>query len=209
MTRDPRREPPPQRHSDRHTRTRPRRRRPRYTPPASVERRRRLLSRFTLIFGVLVGVSAIAIAVIDRSEDSGTGDPAVGPPAPADAVSVRVVEIIDGDTLVVDAAGDERFTVRLFGVDTPEVGDPCYAEATARLAALAGDTVLLLPDVRLQDVGGRELRYVFSEDGASIDAALLDEGLAIAWRRDGAFRDELIALEEAASAAETGCLWSG
>lgn len=207
MTRDPRREPPPQRHSDRHTRTRPRRRRPRYTPPASVERRRRLLSRFTLIFGVLVGVSAIAIAVIDRSED-GTGNPTVGPPAPTDAVSVRVVEIIDGDTLVVDSADGEHLTVRLFGVNTPEIGDACYSDATARLAALAGDTVLLLPDVRLQDVGGRELRYVFTEDGASIDAALLNEGLAVAWRRDGAFRDELIALEEAASAAETGCLWS-
>ena len=69
--------------------------------------------------------------------------------------------------------------------------------------------MLLLPDVRLQDVGGRELRYAFTEDGASIDAALLDEGLAIAWRRDGAFREELIALDEAAFAAETGCLWSG
>ena len=70
-------------------------------------------------------------------------------------------------------------------------------------------SILLLPDVRLQDPGGRELRYAFTDEGVSIDAALLHEGLAIAWRRDGSFREELITIEEEAEAAGTGCLWSG
>ncbi|MDA0352368.1 MAG: thermonuclease family protein [Chloroflexi bacterium] len=129
--------------------------------------------------------------------------------APSSAVPVQVAEIVDGDTLHVVAVDGTELTVRLFGVDTPERGEACYAEATARLAALAGSEVLLLPDVRLEDRGGRALRYVFTAEGASIDAALVDEGLAVAWRDDGAYRDQIVALEDTARSAGTGCLWGG
>jgi len=129
--------------------------------------------------------------------------------APSGAVPVQVTEIVDGDTLHVVAVDGTELTVRLFGVDTPERGEACYAEATARLAALAGSEVLLLPDVRLEDRGGRALRYVFTAEGASIDAALVDEGLAVAWRDDGAYRDQIVALEDTARSAGTGCLWGG
>jgi endonuclease YncB( thermonuclease family) len=202
------REPPPTLYSQRRSRSRPGRRRQQIRPNASVERRRASLNRWTLIFGVLVGVSAIATALLARNGDSPPAS-GVGPTAPAEAVSVEVVDIVDGDTLHVRAAGGERLTVRLFGVDTPERGEDCYAEATDRLRSLAGDSVLLLPDVRLQDPGGRELRYVFTDEGASIDATLIDEGLAEAWTRDGTYRDDFVALEEGAMAAGTGCLWGG
>lgn len=144
-----------------------------------------------------------------RDEDTPPIAENIGPTAPAEAASVRVLDIVDGDTLHVEAVDGTRLTVRLFGVDTPERGEACYSEATARLRALAGDSILLLPDVRLQDPGGRELRYAFTDEGVSIDAALLHEGLAVAWRRDGSFREELITIEEEAEAAGTGCLWSG
>ena len=71
-------------------------------------------------------------------------------------------------------------TVRLYGVDTSEIGEASYTEATARLTTLAGNSDLLLTDVRLQDPGARELRYVFTASSDSIDVALIDEGLAIA-----------------------------
>jgi endonuclease YncB( thermonuclease family) len=202
------REPPPTLYSRRRSRTRPGRPRGQIRPNASLERRRAALNRWTLIFGVLVGVSALATALLARN---GGSDPpsGVGPIAPADAVAVEVVDIVDGDTLHVRSADGAVLTVRLFGVDTPERGEDCYAEATNRLRDLAGDAVLLLADVRLQDQGGRELRYVFTEDRVSIDAALLDEGLAVAWTSDGTFRDEFVALEEGARAAGTGCLWAG
>ena len=161
-----------------------------------------------LIFGVLVGVSAIVAALLARTDDGSETELTAGPTAPSEAVAVRVLEVIDGDTIRVEAVGGEVLTVRLFGVDTPERGESCYDEAASRLRRLAGETVLLLADERLQDPGGRELRYVFTETGASIDAALLAEGLAVAWRLDGAFRDELVGLEEAARAAGAGCLWA-
>jgi endonuclease YncB( thermonuclease family) len=40
-----------------------------------------------------------------------------------------------------------------------------------------------------------------------VDETLIREGLAVAWRGDGAMRDELIALEAEARAARRGCLW--
>ena len=46
-------------------------------------------------------------------------------------------------------------SVRLFGIDTPERGEACYAEATNRLRELAGSEVLIVADERLQDSGGR------------------------------------------------------
>lgn len=109
----------------------------------------------------------------------------VAPPAipsastPTDAAPVGVVKVIDGDTLDVLAASTP-LRVRLYGVDTPERGDACYTEATARLTALAGSRVLLVPDERTTDRFGRELRYVFTANGQSIDDALVREGLALA-----------------------------
>jgi micrococcal nuclease len=128
-------------------------------------------------------------------------------PDPARLERAEVVDIIDGDTIDVLIGGDEE-RVRYYGIDTPERGDDCYGEAKDRNEELAGDTVLLLPDARDRDRGGRLLRYVFDEQGESIDAALIAEGLAHAWPDDGAYRDALVALEGQASAALVGCLWS-
>ncbi|MSQ29937.1 MAG: hypothetical protein EXR68_05565 [Dehalococcoidia bacterium] len=46
----------------------------------------------------------------------------------------------------------------------------------------------LVPDARLQDSFKRELRYVYTATGESIDAAFIREGLALAWRKDGSQR---------------------
>ena len=123
---------------------------------------------------------------------------------------VGVTDIVDGDTLDVRAGG-ETFRVRVFGVNTPERGRPCYREATDALRRLAGGEVRLLPDVRLRDSSRppRELRYLFTPDGRSIDAALIADGLALAWREDGAYRDVLVGLEDEARALKRGCLWMG
>ena len=68
--------------------------------------------------------------------------------------------------------------------------------------------VQLLADQRLQDPFGRELRYLFTPDRQSIAATMILEGLALAWREDGAFRDTLVAIEDDARAALRGCLWA-
>jgi len=59
---------------------------------------------------------------------------------------------------------------------------------------LAGDTVRLGDGPRLTDTYGRTLAYVYTVGGISIDAALIREGLATAWTRDGQHRDRLVEL---------------
>jgi micrococcal nuclease len=117
-----------------------------------------------------------------------------------------VLNIVDGDTIDVSIAGREE-RVRFYGVDTTERGEDCFREAADRVEELAGGRVLLLPDARERDSFGRLLRYVFTNQVESIDARLIAEGLGRAWREDGAYREELIALEGLARAASVGCLW--
>jgi micrococcal nuclease len=126
---------------------------------------------------------------------------------PAHMQAGRVIRIVDGDTLHVDLAGHDE-TVRLYGINATEVGQPCSAEATARLHALAGAQVRLLPDARDRDRYGRLLRYVYTPDGRSIDAEIVAEGLAHAWTSDGALRSAIIALEARAQTSHVGCLWA-
>lgn len=196
---------PPPFHSREQSRTRPARRRRlarpvSLVPSASPER----LGRTFLVLAVLFAVAIIAAAAFDRWRDSGD-EPEVVPVA--NAIMVGVERIIDGDTLDVRSAST-TLRVRLYGIDAPERDEACAAEATSRLTALAGERVQLLPDVRLQDAFGRELRYVYALDGTSIDETIVREGLALAWRDDGSMRDALVAEEEEARAAERGCLWS-
>ena len=55
----------------------------------------------------------------------------------------------------------------------PERGQRCATEATERLRELAGDTVRLEDGPRLTDTYGRTLAYVYTVDGISIDAVLI------------------------------------
>ena len=117
-----------------------------------------------------------------------------------------VVEVIDGDTIDAVIAG-ERQRVRYYGIDAPEQGEKCYQEATERNRELVGTIVRLEADARDKDEYGRLLRYVFTNDGVSIDAALVSEGLAEAWREDGRYLNRLTTYETNAQLQGTGCLW--
>ena len=119
---------------------------------------------------------------------AGTGCSSPGPPLPPG--HARVVRTVDGDTIVVDLAGEER-TVRLLGIDTPETHHPqrpveCHGpEAAARLGELLppGTEVRLERDVELLDTYGRLLANVVRQpDGASMALVLASEGHADALR---------------------------
>jgi endonuclease YncB( thermonuclease family) len=125
---------------------------------------------------------------------------------PAAMTAARVLRIVDGDTLHVELRGRDE-TVRLYGTNATERGQPCSDEATRRLHELAGGEVRLRADARERDRFGRLLRYVYSTSGLSIDAEMVDEGLAHAWRSDGDLRFAIIALETRASVDRRGCLW--
>ncbi len=82
-------------------------------------------------------------------------------PDPANAtIDSRVLRIIDGDT--VDIRGST--TVRYLNINTPEVGQPYYAEATAFNKSLVRfKDVRLELDVKEHDAYGRLLAYVYVE----------------------------------------------
>jgi micrococcal nuclease len=95
----------------------------------------------------------------------------------------RVVDVFDGDTIVVDR-GARRDTIRLLGVDTPETHHPtkpvqCYGpEASAYTTRrLLGRAVRLEDDVETHDIYGRHLAYVYL-DGARFEDELLRLGYA-------------------------------
>jgi len=89
---------------------------------------------------VLVGFSALGGAIL-RTQNNDEG---AGLIAPDEAIAGQVVDVIDGDTFTIEDSGGQPFTVRIFGIDTPERGEACYDEATARLRELAGAEVQLV-----------------------------------------------------------------
>lgn len=94
-------------------------------------------------------------------------------PSESDTGSVRVLSVIDGDTVITTIG-----TVRLLGIDAPEEGECGYEEATRKLTELIyGKEVMLISDVSNEDRDkyGRLLRYV-QVDGTDIGEVLLKEG---------------------------------
>jgi micrococcal nuclease len=105
------------------------------------------------------------------------------------AIRVRVVAVVDGDTLDVKTQEGERLRVRVLGIDAPETakrdaaGECGAAEARAALAALVQDLdVDLVQDLRSDQVDryGRRLGYVEVE-GRDVGAELIRSGLVEAW----------------------------
>ena len=99
-----------------------------------------------------------------------------------------VASVVDGDTLDL-AIGDGRrptTRVRLWGIDTPELGrrgkaaEPFAEQATQRLAALVttGPVQVELEAHRLRDRYGRLLAYIRLPHGEVANEVLLSEGLA-------------------------------
>ncbi len=128
-----------------------------------------------------------------------------------------VVEVIDGDTVIVDLAG-HRETVRLLGIDTPETVHPdrpveCFgAEASARLRLLLtpGSGVIVTRDIEPRDRYGRLLAYLERlSDGLQVNMALVERGYAATLHIDpnDALLHELAAAESRARAAGLG-LWT-
>jgi len=147
-----------------------------------------------------------------------------------DGVEVEVIDVVDGDTIDVRYPNGSEDTVRLLGVDTPEVhaendptefpgvpdteaGRACLREWGERASEhakqeLAGETVTLSFDENEPRRGyyGRLLAYVHV-DGDSFNYGLVTEGLARRYD-DSSFqyRERYGRAEEAARAGGVG-LW--
>ena len=106
-----------------------------------------------------------------------------------DRAEVIVRKVVDGDTIQVSLPDrpDERVTVRLIGVDAPELqGREHYADRAADYVRrrVEGQRVLLrLQRHRTHDRYDRLLAYVWMTDTESLNHALVRDGRAYADRR--------------------------
>lgn len=168
-------------------------------------RRRRRGPAWLLV--LLLAVTAAGAMLASDPEGGGrTAAAEAETPAGADRLE-GVARVIDGDTL--DVGG---VRVRLHGVDAfergqvcdlPTGGWPCGAAATTAMKSRAQGRRLVC-EVRDTDRYGRKVSRC-ERDGLDVAGALVNDGLALAYRRYSA---DYVAAEEAARARRAGA-WAG
>ena len=164
------------------------------------------------VYPVLIAVASLAAILIVQNVWSISS-----------SLTGKVVRVYDGDTIKVENIGK----VRLIGIDTPEWKgsdrDRYYirqgiSESTLRRIATAsreyveqnavGKMVVLTTDHEARDRYGRLLAYVHLPDGRLLNRILLEEGLAVVYRRfDFSFKSDFIRAEQSARKMFRG-LWS-
>ena len=114
-----------------------------------------------------------------------------------------IVNFVDGDTVTV-RVGSHEYTIRLYGIDCPELDQPFGDKAAETLGYLVDADAV---QVRLTDADqyGR-LIGVVSLDGKSINLELVEAGLAW-WYREYAPDDQQLAEAEAEARAVYRGLW--
>ncbi|MDR2801085.1 MAG: thermonuclease family protein [Desulfovibrio sp.] len=92
-----------------------------------------------------------------------------------------VISVSDGDSFVFLTSGGKRLTVRLYGVDSPEYGQP-----EGRKAKKFTSDLILFEHVDLNildtDAYGRSVALVSAEDGRVLNEELVRAGLAWVYR---------------------------
>ncbi|MFC7135069.1 MULTISPECIES: thermonuclease family protein [Salinibaculum] len=165
--------------------------------------RRFFLVMLVVLAGCSVNVTETGpTATGTASSGVGAGDATTSPAfEPAERIPVRVTDVVDGDTVDVVLPDGSEETVRLLGVDTPEVhtettppefegvpdseaGRACLREAGQNASEylrghLSGEDATLLVDPVSDRRGGygRLLAYV-SHDGRNLNYALVGSGHA-------------------------------
>jgi micrococcal nuclease len=135
---------------------------------------------------ILLLITLILASFISFTEYKHSTQPPAAASSPIASSTYQVVSVIDGDTIIVEKDG-EQITVRLLGIDTPEV-DPQYnpIECYGREATNATKEKVLTKTVTLEtddsqglyDQFDRMLAYVFLSDGANLNLYLITEGFA-------------------------------
>ena len=156
--------------------------------------------------------------VVSAAPVTTAGSVASVPPRPADAFTLTVDHVFDGDTIEarITVPNDvvpstESVRVRLIGVDAPE-GTPspeCWAdEARDHLRMLLpdGSVVWAAPDVEWRDRYDRVLLYVWTKDGRFVnhELALAGDAAALLIQPDDAHFTFLAEAEASARTAGAG-----
>ncbi|MBE0575880.1 MAG: thermonuclease family protein [Desulfuromonadales bacterium] len=143
---------------------------------------------------------------------------------PVPALQGTVTWIYDGDTLEIDTLGK----VRLIGIDVPEresssrdryLANRGIAAARQReiyrdakqfnISQVKGQRVSLILDEPPRDRHGRLLAYVYLPDGRLLNRLLIEQGLAVVYRRfNFSMKDDFLAAETRAKRDGVG-MWAG
>ena len=135
-------------------------------------------------------------------------EPQSTPVRPKDPPRPRIpLKIVDGDTIDVNG-----IRVRLHGIDAPETGQSCRdcKEQPYRCGERSREVLILLtaggvlrcePAGKERDRHGRWIAICYAHDGASINAAMVRTGYALAYRK---YSTEYVAEEEKARAGKKG-----
>ncbi|WP_340101886.1 thermonuclease family protein [Salinibaculum salinum] len=187
---------------------------------------------------VLVALAGCTVGITDSpAADAETPTPGTLPDAngtnltlpSAERVSVEVTNVVDGDTIDVRLPDGSEDTVRLLGVDTPEVyadnsptefegvpdseaGAECLRDAGEDSTAYATEqletgniTLVFDPNADRRGGYGRLLAYV-TVDGRNLNYDLVATGHARVYDTDFGFRDSFDAAEQHARDHQRG-LW--
>jgi micrococcal nuclease len=130
----------------------------------------------------------------------------------------HIIRVVDGDTIIVQI-NSKKETVRLIGLDTPEIVDPrkpveCFGKESSEEAKriLAEKSVQLKtdPSQALRDTYHRLLAYVFLEDGTNFNELMIKNGYGYEYTYDVpyAYQKEFKQAEKYARENKRG-LWSG
>ncbi|MEM6334858.1 MAG: thermonuclease family protein [Planctomycetota bacterium] len=186
----------------------PRLRRPAEWLAARRARRRLLFAIIAIAVAALIGIDRVGWLLVPADDH-----------ARYHLRDVTVVAVIDGDTLDVDLPDAPHPTtrVRLWGIDTPERGDPAthtppepgYQQATdaARQWALNQTVTLELEPHSTRGRHGRLLAHVRLPEGDLLNERLLEQGLARADPRFPHSRVERFDLLETAARKRRIGLW--
>ncbi len=157
---------------------------------------------------IVIGVIVLAVFLILFFQNLGKDKGNAGKHAELIQKDIlyRVIEVLDGDTFVANVNGNP-VTVRLIGIDTPEVVDPrkpvqCYGvEASAKAKELlSGKDVYIEKEASKgnYDKYGRVLAYARFSDNTSYNEYMIKNGYA----REYTFNKEKYKYQEEFNDAE-------
>jgi endonuclease YncB( thermonuclease family) len=130
----------------------------------------------------------------------------VVPCAFADTISGTVVNVIDGDTLVIEDAAKRHYTIRLAEIDAPESSQPFWLQSSRALASLCHRKSAQVEWTE-RDAKGRYIGYVTCA-GKDASAEQLKRGMARVSPKSTQPTSGLYELEGYARARGIG-LWAG
>ena len=127
-------------------------------------------------------------------------------PLTAHAWMAKVVSVTDGDTIKVSNVGHEQVKIRLYGIDSPEKGQPYGQAAGKHLASLIAGKMVDIEPVT-EDRYGRTVAIVTNAE-TNVNQEMIRAGYAWVYLKycDQPFCDYWLVLENEARANKLG-LW--